>query len=441
VEHAISNAWNIDAPHSGAVIYNLAAQLYPICRSIAGNGVRASLNILSQYVPLTVHELATGTRVFDWTIPREWNIRNAYVKDFSGRKVIDFQNSNLHVVNYSTPVHARLPLTELRKHLFTLPEQPDRIPYRTTYYTESWGFCMSHNRMLELADGEYEVVIDASLDEGHLTYGEFLHRGEREGEVLLSAHICHPSLANDNCSGLALLAYLARQLGKTRYSYRFLFAPGTIGAIAWLSRNEASVERIRAGLVLSCVGDGGDPTYKRSRRGDALIDRAMMHVLHHLSPRARILEFSPYGYDERQFCSPGFNLPIGMFQRSQFSTFPEYHTDADNLDLIRPEHLQLSCKLLLAVIDIIEKDGIYVNLNPRCEPQLGRRGLYQSIGGYKDAPAQQKAMLWVLNLSDGCHSLLDIAERSGLPFANIWGAAELLIGHGLLRETGQSAST
>jgi aminopeptidase-like protein len=442
MEHAPPNSWRIEGRRAGASIYDLAAQLYPICRSITGDGVRASLEILSRFVPLTVHELATGTQVFDWSIPREWNIRDAYVKDSSGRKVIDFQKSNLHVVNYSIPVCAKLPLGELKKHIHTLPEQPDLIPYRTSYYAASWGFCISHNQMLELADGDYDVVIDASLEDGQLTYGEFLHRGEQEDEVLLSAHICHPSLANDNCSGLALLAYIARHLGsmRTRYSYRFLFAPGTIGSITWLSRNEASLDRIRAGLVISCVGDGGGPTYKKSRRGDALIDRVMMHVLRYMSPGARVVEFSPYGYDERQFCSPGFDLPVGMFQRSQFGTFPEYHTSADNLDFIRPEHLELSCNLLLAAIDIIEKDRVYVNLNPKCEPQLGRRGLYAAVGGLKDAPAQLMAMLWVLNLSDGGHSLLDIAERAGLPFASVHRAADLLATHGLLSEPGQVSS-
>ena len=443
MEHAPPNSWKIEGRRTGASIYDLAARLYPICRSITGDGVRASLEILARCIPLTVHELATGTQVFDWSIPREWNIRDAYVKDPSGRKVIDFQKSNLHVVNYSVPVRAKLPLDELKKHLHTLPEQPDLIPYHTSYYAASWGFCISHNQMLELADGDYDVVIDTSLEDGHLTYGEFLHRGKQEDEVLLSAHICHPSLANDNCSGLALLAYIARHLDsmRTRYSYRFLFAPGTIGSIAWLSRNEASLDRIRAGLVISCVGDGGGPTYKKSRRGNALIDRAMMHVLHHMSPGARVVEFSPYGYDERQFCSPGFDLPVGMFQRSQFGTFPEYHTSADNLDFIRPDHLELSCNLLLAVIDIIEKDRAYVNLYPKCEPQLGRRGLYAALGGHKDASEQQMAMLWVLNLSDGRHSLLDIAERAGLPFASIHKAASLLATHGLLGEPDQVSST
>ena len=445
MEQTSQNSWKCDAKGSGAIIYDIASQLYPICRSITGDGVRASLDILGRHVPLTVHEVPTGTQVFDWTIPREWNIRDAYVKDPTGRKVIDFQRSNLEVVSYSVPVHRTLSLDELKRHLHSLPEQPRLIPYRTSYYSELWGFCIAHDELAQLADGDYEVVIDTTLADGHLTYAEFLHEGERAEEILLTAHICHPSLANDNCSGLALLAYVAQHLRymSTRYSYRFLFAPGTIGAITWLARNEARVDRIKGGLAVSCVGDAGGPTYKKSRRGDALVDRAMAHVLRHLAPSARIVEFSPYGYDERQFCSPGFNLPVGLLQRSQFATFPEYHTSADNLDFIQPEHLELSCQILLAVIDIFERDGSFLNLNPKCEPQLGRRGLYAATGGHKDAPEQQMAMLWVLNLSDGGHSLLDIAERASLPFTKIRAAADLLLAHGLLgkADRDQAAST
>ena len=429
-------AWQVDETAAGAAAYDLARQLYPICRSITGNGVRETLHLLARHIPLKMHEVPTGTQAFDWTVPREWNICDAYIKDTSGRRVVDFRHSNLHVVGYSTPVRTMLSLDELKKHIFTLPNQPDLIPYRTSYYADFWGFCMAHNDLLELADGEYEVMIDASLTDGSLTYGEYLHRGATEEEVLLSAHSCHPSLANDNCSGLALLAHFAKSLAprQTRYSYRFLFAPGTIGAISWLARNESTVDRIKHGLVVSCVGDGGGPTYKKSRRGDALIDRAMTHVLRHASPKASILDFSPYGYDERQYCSPGFDLPVGLFQRSQFGKFPEYHTSADNLDFIRPEHLQTSYQMLASTIDIIENDRKLVNLNPKCEPQLGRRGLYTAIGGDKDAPAKSMALLWVLNLSDGRHSLLDIAERAGIPFARIREAAELLSAHGLLAE-------
>jgi aminopeptidase-like protein len=419
----------------GEEIYALAAEIFPICRSITGAGVRQTLAHLAGHIDLAVHEVPTGTPVLDWTVPREWCIREAYIADAAGERIVDFACNNLHVLNYSAPVRARMSLAELKPHIFTLPDQPELIPYRTSYYAESWGFCMAHRQLEALPGGDYEVVIDAALEDGALTYGEYLHRGETEDEVLLSAHICHPSLANDNCSGLALLTHLAARLStrRTRLSYRFLFAPGTIGAITWLARNREAVARIAHGLVVSCVGDGGGPTYKRSRRGDAAIDRAMAHVLRHGEPQAAVIDFFPYGYDERQFCSPGFNLPVGSFQRSQFGTFPEYHTSADNLDFIRAEHLGASYRMVAGALDVIENDGVFVNTQPFGEPQLGRRGLYAGPGGDKDAAAKNMAMLWVLNLSDGSHSLLDIAERAGLPFARIAEAAQRLEEHGLLR--------
>ncbi|MGH6944339.1 MAG: DUF4910 domain-containing protein [Geminicoccaceae bacterium] len=426
----------LDDAGIGDEIFALAAEIYPICRSITGGGVRSTLSHLARHIDLEVHEVPSGTEVFDWTIPREWTIRDAWIKNAAGERIVDFQSCNLHVLNYSRPVHARLPLDELKTHVFTLPDQPDLIPYRTSYYAENWGFCMAHERLAALPDGVYEVLIDASLEDGSLTYGEYLHRGETDEEFLFSAHICHPSLANDNCSGLALLTHLAKRLAplRTRYSYRFLFAPGTIGAIAWLARNEHRVCRIRHGLVVSCVGDGGGPTYKRSRRGDAFIDRAMTHVLRHAGSSPTILDFFPYGYDERQYCSPGFDLPVGLFQRSQFGTFPEYHTSVDNLDFIRPEHLASSCRTIAAALDIVENDWRPRSTAPKCEPQLGRRGLYSALGGDKDGPAKSMAFLWILNLADGRHSLLDIAERANLPFGVVAEAARLLQESGLLVE-------
>jgi aminopeptidase-like protein len=424
----------LDDPEVGPILHGLAAELYPICRSITGAGVRETLARLQRKVDLRITETPSGTSVFDWTIPREWTIRDAYVKNAGGERVIDFRRNNLHVVGYSTPVHAWMPLGELKEHIFTLPQQPGVIPYRTSYYAESWGFCMAHEHLAELPDGEYEVRIDASLEDGSLTYGEYLHQGRSTEEILLTTHICHPSLANDNCSGLALLAHLAERLAgiETRYSYRFLFAPGTIGAIAWLARNEHLTARIRHGLVLSGVGDGGAPTYKKSRRGDAAIDRAMAHVLRHAAPSAAVIDFFPYGYDERQFCSPGFDLPMGSFQRSRFGTYPEYHTSADNLDFIRPEHLAHSYRLVVAALDVLENDVLPINLQPKCEVQLGRRGLYATTGGDKDGPAKSMALLWVLNMADGRHSLLDIAERADLPFKVVADAARILHDHGLL---------
>jgi aminopeptidase-like protein len=422
-------------PATGDEIFELAAELFPILRSITGQGVRDTIKRLQRHLPIERHEVPTATAAFDWTVPKEWVIREAYVEDESGRRIVDLQQSNLCVLNYSIPVDRIVGLAELKEHVFTLPGQPDLIPYRTSYYAERWGFCMPHSLLESLAEGQYRVFIDSELKDGALTYGEYFHAGSSDREFLLTTHICHPSLANDNCSGLALLTLLARDLSAraTRYSYRFLFIPGTIGSLSWLAANEDRVGRIDHGLVVSCVGDGGGPTYKRSRRGDAFIDRAVSHVFSHLGKEtAQIVDFSPYGYDERQFCSPGFNLAVGLFQRSQHGKFPEYHTSADDLNFIRPQHLAESYRMIMDVIDVAERDWMPRNLNPKGEPQLGRRGLYAALGGDRSTGERAMAMLWVLNLADGSNSLLDIAERSGLSFKDIAAAAELLRSHRLL---------
>lgn len=420
----------------GAEIQRFIAELYPICRSITGNGLRKTLNTINAHIPLEIHEVPSGTPVFDWTIPKEWNISDAYVKNSKGERVIDFRKSNLHVVNYSVPIRAEMTLAELREHLFTSPNHPDWIPYRTSYYTETWGFCLSHKQLLDLKDEIYEVCIDSSLEKGHLTYGEYLIKGQEAGEVLISCHACHPSLCNDNLSGVGLATFLAKYLSSLslRYSYRFLFIPATIGSITWLHANEAQVSRIKHGLIATLVGDAGHSTYKKSRRGDAEIDRAVVHVLKHSGHDYEILDFSPYGYDERQFCSPGFNLPIGCLMRTPHGQFPEYHTSADNLDFVKPEPLADSFFKYLSVLDILENNKAYLNQNPKGEPQLGKRGLYRSIAGQENAKLNELAMLWVLNLSDGSHSLLDIAERSGLAFEVIKNAADVLLEHDLLKE-------
>jgi aminopeptidase-like protein len=426
---------NADFAAFGREMHALVTELYPICRSITGDGLRQTLGILRRTAPLAVREVPTGTPVLDWTVPKEWNIRDAYVANGKGERVIDFRRSNLHVVNYSTPVRATMPLSELRPRLHSLPERPDWIPYRTSYYQEDWGFCLAHRDLERLSEGTYEVVIDSTLADGSLSYGELSLPGERPEEVLLSCHACHPSLANDNLSGLALLAILARELARMsplRYSYRFLFVPGTIGSIAWLSQNEEAAARVRHGLVVACVGDAGPLTYKKSRRGDAEIDRAAGHVLRQAGKPHSVLDFSPYGYDERQYCSPGFNLPVGSLTRTPHGRYPEYHTSADDLGLVRPESLADSLEAYLGVLAIVEGNDRYRNLHPKGEPQLGRRGLYRAMGGFPNPGDLQMAMLWVLNQSDGGPSLLDVADRSGLPFDTIRTAADRLVEHGLL---------
>lgn len=417
-------------------MYDLVAALYPICRSITGEGVRETLRTIGEHIDLDVHEVPSGTQVFDWRVPREWNIEDAYVANLRGERVIDFRANNLHVLNYSIPVRRRVSRDELLEHLFSLPDRPDWTPYRTSYYEENWGFCLPHEQLLELRDDSYDVCIDSSLVDGNLTYAECHLPGASDDEILVYAHVCHPSLANDNLSGVAVAAFLAQEIATwpRRYSYRFLFAPGTIGSTTWLATNEQSATRIKHGLVLAGVGDPGPSTYKRSRVGDAEIDRAVIHVLRHSGGRHEVREFSPLGYDERQFCSPGFNLPVGCLMRTPYGEYPEYHTSADDLKLVRPESLADSFAKCVEVLQLIERNVTYVNLNPKCEPQLGRRGLYAGIGGTSDGRELERAFLWILNLSDGGHSLLDIAERSELPFDLVHKAASELVDSSLLHE-------
>ena len=419
----------------GAEMYALVAELYPICRSITGDGVRRTLEILRKRVAVDVHEVPTGTPVFDWTVPKEWNVRDAYVAAADGRRVIDFRRSNLHLMGYSVPVRERLSLARLREHLFSRPDLPDAIPYRTSYYQEAWGFCLSHRDLETLPDGDYDVVVDTTLEAGSLTYGECFIPGSEDGEVLGSCHDCHASLCNDNLSGIALVTELAGYLASQprRYSYRLVFVPRTIGSITWLARNEPRVSRIKHGLVVTGVGDASPFTYKRSRRGEAEIDRAAAHVLQHAGASHRVVDFTPYGYDERQYCSPGFDLPVGCFMRTPHGEYREYHTSADDLSFVTPAALAEAFDACRAIVEVLEGNLSYVNQSPKGEPQLGKRGLYRSLGGGLDRASREMAMLWVLNLSDGRHTLLDIAERSGLPFPAVREAATALADHGLLK--------
>jgi aminopeptidase-like protein len=437
VAHVKDVSSAINPEEVGRGMCQLISELYPLCRSITGNGLRESLDRLKQFIPLTMHEVPTGTQVFDWTVPKEWNIRDAYVKSADGKRLVDFHESNLHVVAYSTPINRRMELRELKEHLFSLPEHPDWIPYRTSYYRESWGFCLSHRQFTALKEDVYDVCIDSTLEDGSLTYAECYLPGERNEEFLFSSHACHPSLCNDNLSGIAVAVFLARFLSPLalKYSYRFLFAPSTIGSICWLALNETKTSLIKHGLVLACVGDRGMPTYKKSRRGDSEIDRASAHVLKHSGQDYKIMNFSPYGYDERQFCSPGFDLPLGCLMRTPNGQFPEYHTSADNLDFVQPMSLADSFIKCLKIVNIIENNEVYVSQKPKCEPRLGKYGLYNRMGNEPEPRATELAMLWALNFSDGFNSLLDIAERADMSFDVIQQAADALVAAGLLMKS------
>lgn len=452
----------------GNEMFNLMKELFPICRSITGNGVRQTLSIIQKIIPLEIHEIPSETKVFDWDIPKEWNIRDAYILDPNGEKIIDFQKSNLHVLNYSVPVNKKISLQELKKHLHTIPEKPDLIPYVTSYYSENWGFCMTHNQFLNLKEGEYHVVIDSTLEKGSLTYGEYFIPGKTDQEILLSCYVCHPSMCNDNLSGVVLLTFLAKYLKNFEnfYSIRFLFVPETIGSITWINRNEKNLVNIKHGLVATCLGDSGKFTYKKSREGNNEIDVTVVATLQNAKLNYNVVDFFPWGSDERQFCSPGFNLPVGSLIRSMYgkSEFSEYHTSADNLDFMNKNSLSESFSIYFRIIYELEKNSNnsnlineknpsskitkktvsqndnsekFLNLNPKCEPQLGKRGIYHQLGGQVDQSEQREmefAIFWILNLSDGKNSLHDISERSGIPLEQISKVVEILSTTKLLKK-------
>jgi aminopeptidase-like protein len=422
------------AADTAARACDLMRALYPLCRSITGPGVRQTLDLLEQRIPLRRVELPTGTVLFDWEVPNEWIVRDAYIADSTGRRVVDFRAHNLHVVNYSAPVRQWMTLDELQPHLHSLPERPDWIPYRTTYWSENWGFCLRHRDREQLQPGRYEVVVDSTLAAGSLTYAECVVRGTTSGEAIVYTHTCHPSLANDNLTGIVVAAALAQAMRATqpRLTWRFAFGPGTLGSLAWLSQNEAGLPSLRAGLTLGLLGDTQPLTYKRSRRERSPTDRAAELVLTGHSVPTRIVDFEPYGYDERQFCSPGFDLPVGRLSRAQHGEYPEYHTSADNLDLVSADRLAESLAVAAQLASVIDANRTVVNLSPKGEPRLGKRGLYGNLGG--KTPAKfELALMWVLCLSDGAHDLVAIAQRSKLPFDVIDSAATALEQAGLVR--------
>jgi aminopeptidase-like protein len=406
----------------------LMRELYPICRSITGDGVRQTLRHLQAHIPLEIHEVPSGTPVFDWMVPDEWNIRDAYVANSHGERVIDFQKHTLHVLNYSVPIDAYMDLEALKPHLFSLPDKPDWIPYRTSYYSRNWGFCLAHNELLKLKDETYHVVIDSTIAPGSLTYGELVLPGESEDEVLISTHICHPSLCNDNLSGIVVATELAKSLQQQqqRYTYRFVFIPTTIGSLTWMSTHEDILPKIKHGLAITNLGDPRALTYKRTRAGNCEIDRAAELVLSEDGGEYNITDFVPYGYDERQFNTPGILLPVGGFWRAQYGTYAEYHTSGDNLDFVQADKLDEGLAMLRKIVNALEVNRRYINLKPKGEAHLGKRGLYQPISGNAHNSQLQMAMLWVLNFSDGNHDLIAISHLSKIPFAVILQAAQML---------------
>ena len=409
-------------------------RLWPILRSITGEGVRLTHDILGEVVPLERFEIPSGTEVFDWTVPQEWVVRAAYVITPDGRRILDVRDNTLHLLNYAVPFRGELSRAELDTHLYSLPEQPDAIPYVTSYYAPRWGFCLSHNERQALPDGQYQVVVDTEHIDGSLTLSEAVLPGESEQEVLLSTYTCHPSMANNELSGPLVTAFLYRRLAawkRRHYTYRFVFLPETIGSLAYLQlRGEHFRRQLVAGYVVTCIGDDAPFTYKRSRQGDTLADRAATHVLADLAD-SRILKFFPQGSDERQYCSPGFDLPVGSLMRSVYGTYPEYHTSLDNRDFTSFTAMRESVSVYERALRALELNRTYRNLAPFGEPNLSKRGLYPARGTTQPE-ARVAATLWLLNYADGEHDLLEIAELSGVDLELLNDVAQTCLGANLI---------
>jgi aminopeptidase-like protein len=414
-------------------------RLWPVTRSLTGDGNRETLAILSEIIDLDVTEVPCGTECFDWKIPPEWNINEAWIRDSKGNTIVDFAENNLHILGYSEPFRGKLSYEELASHLYTLPDQPGLIPYLTSYYKRRWGFCLPHNQFLELdKDDTYEVFIDSSLDpSGSMTVGEAVIEGRTEKEILFSTYICHPSLASNELSGPLVSAFIYKKLKDYRdlkHTYRFLFVPETIGSIYSLSvKGDHWKKHLQAGFVLTCIGDDGPFTYKKSRMGNALPDRAAEMVLGQTESDSRIVEFIPRGSDERQYCSPGFNLPVGSLMRTMYGEYPEYHTSADNKEYISFDAMEKSVLKYLEVIELLERNERYINTMPDCEPQLGKRGLYPTLGSQKKTEDFVLAMMWILNLADGTNDLISISERSKIPVRQLIPVINKLIENGILK--------
>jgi aminopeptidase-like protein len=419
----------------GLMMHQLMTRLFPICRSITGNGVRETLKIIQSSVPIQIFEIPSGTKVFDWEIPREWNIRDAYILDGDGNKVVDWKLNNLHVVGYSMPVDRWMGLAELQQHLYSLEQQPDAIPYVTSYYKERWGFCLRHSDRVRLKEGSYRVVIDSDLKPGSLTYGEMILPGDSCEEILLSTYVCHPSMANNELSGPVVTAELAKWLASQprRYTYRIVFIPETIGSLTYLSRNlDVLKENMVAGFVVTCVGDERAYSFLPSRNGNTLADRAALSVLECNQPHFAKYSFLDRGSDERQYCSPGINLPVVSIMRSKYGTYPEYHTSLDNLAFVTPDGLAGAFAALRDCLELLERNKIY-----RCtclgEPQLGRRGLYPTIQ-QGTTPRESTDMLNLLAYADGKNDLIEISRIVQVPYHRLYALVDKLLSVGLLAE-------
>lgn len=413
-------------------------RLWPINRSLTGDGNRASLKILSEIVDIEIHEVPSGTKCFDWTVPPEWNVKEAWIRNSKGEKVVDFEKHNLHLIGYSVPFRGNMDFENLKKHLYTMPDKPTAIPYLTSYYKKRWGFCLSQNDYDKLDSNDtYEVFIDSELDDsGSMTIGEAYLQGESEREVLLSTYICHPSMANNELSGPLVASFVYNELkkkSKLKYSYRFCFVPETIGSIYMLSKRGGHFQQnLEAGLILTCIGNDGPFTYKKSRRGNALVDRVVLNNFTLSNDECKFIDFFPQGSDERQYCSPGFNLPVGSLMRTMYWDFPQYHTSLDNKDYISFKALRESIEKYLDIIEAFELNEKYINTLPFCEPQLGKRGLYPNFGGKNQNNRFVEIMMWILNLSDGDNDLIDISNRSQISINEIKPVIKELIENGIL---------